>query len=274
MEQLPTINPQHPIARFGPLKVLIAEDNEVNQLLARNLLMHWGFDTRVAINGFEVLDYIQNECFDLVLMDIQMPEMNGIEAAAAIRRLADKRKRNLPIIALTANALKGEELKYKAAGMDDFLTKPFREADLCEVIERVLENDGSFNRNIYSELNEMEVIETDSKLYDLVQLNEIANGNAEFMTSLAQIFLNTIPLNSQQLHDAALAGDWLTVSKLAHKLKSTVDSLNIVSLQKEIRILEMDGKNKTNTDNLLKLSYKVKEVILMVAAQLKEEFSL
>lgn len=128
------------------LKILLAEDNEVNQLLARGILRYWGLDAKTAATGFEVLKLIENEDFDLILMDIQMPDKSGIEAAGEIREMKDAKKRNIPIIALTANGLKGEEKKYIAAGMDDFLTKPFKENDLYEVIERVYKKEGSFDR--------------------------------------------------------------------------------------------------------------------------------
>lgn len=132
----------------GKLKVLLAEDNEVNQLLAKGILRYWGMESKVASTGNEVLEFLNEEDFDLVLMDIQMPEKSGIEAANEIRNLTDLKKRNIPIIALTANSLKGEEKKYIAAGMDDFLTKPFKVHDLYEVIERVFRREGAFKREI------------------------------------------------------------------------------------------------------------------------------
>jgi CheY-like chemotaxis protein len=95
------------------LKVLIAEDNEVNKLLAKRMLEHWGLTYKTAHTGFEVMELINAEHFDLVLMDIQMPDKNGIEATREIRNLTDETKRNIPIIALTANALKGEEKSTK-----------------------------------------------------------------------------------------------------------------------------------------------------------------
>jgi CheY-like chemotaxis protein len=131
---------------FANLKILLAEDNEVNQLLIKGILRLWGLKAKIAMTGFEVLNLVENEEFDIILMDIQMPEKSGIEAAAEIRHLKDSKKRNVPIIALTANALKGEERNYRAAGMDDFLTKPFKEADLYEVIQKVLRKEGSFGR--------------------------------------------------------------------------------------------------------------------------------
>lgn len=125
-------------ADLGLRRVLLAEDNEVNKLIAKTILTYWGLETKVAVTGFEVLDLMRKEDFDLVLMDIQMPEKSGIEAANEIRKLTDEKKKIIPIIALTANGLMGEERKYIEAGMDDFLIKPFKESELYEVIKRVL----------------------------------------------------------------------------------------------------------------------------------------
>lgn len=120
--------------------------------------------------------------------------------------------------------------------------------------------------------NVMEVVT--GQLYDFKQLEEIAPGNKEFFTALAQLYLDTIPQNSNEMVEAAKVGDWLLVSKLAHKLKSTVDSMNIQSISKDIRTLEFDGKNKVNTNALPGLSIKVNAVILKVAEQIKLEFNL
>lgn len=259
------------------MKVLLAEDNEVNQLLAKGILRHWGFETRIAENGFEVMELLQNEDFDLILMDIQMPGKSGIEAANEIRNLTDIRKKNLPIIALTANALKGEEQKYITAGMDDFLTKPFKEADLYEVIERVMQREGSFQRKMladpalaYPEKTENKV----EKLYNFDLLEELASGNKEFLVALAQIFLDTIPSTSHQLVEASKKGDWLQVSKLAHKLKSTIDTMNMEKIKYDIRTIEEDAKTKINLDLLSRLVVKVDEVIKSVAIMVKAEFNL
>lgn len=135
-----TAKPTRVKNQLGKLKVLLAEDNDINQLLAKSILQHWGFETKVAYNGNEALQLLLKEPFDLVLMDIQMPEKSGIEAALEIRRLSDPAKSQVPIIALTANALKGEEIKYFAAGMNDYLAKPFSEHELYTVITRVYQS--------------------------------------------------------------------------------------------------------------------------------------
>lgn len=267
---------QH-VLSVGKLKILLAEDNEVNQLLAKGILRYWGMETKVAATGNEVLKFLNEEDFDLVLMDIQMPEKSGIEAANEIRNLDDVKKKNIPIIALTANALKGEERKYIAAGMDDFLTKPFKEGELYEVIERVFRKEGAFGREIMyqKQENKMEAEkEVAENLYDLKQLEEMAAGDNDFLTALAQIYLDTIPATSTEMVAASKAGEWDKASKLAHKLKSTIDSLNMHLIINDIRSIEVDAKNKVNTEAIKMLAIKVDTVIKKVAGQLKADFSL
>jgi CheY-like chemotaxis protein/HPt (histidine-containing phosphotransfer) domain-containing protein len=264
------------VGKLGNLKVLLAEDNEVNQLLAKSILQYWGLESKIAVTGFEVLSLMEKENFDIVLMDIQMPEKSGIEAANEIRKLKDTKKKNVPIIALTANALKGEEKKYIAAGMDDFLTKPFKEGELYDVIERVLRKEGSFNRDLEnnSELLKLSAEVAIEKLYDLKQVEELAAGNKDFVLTLINIFLETTPQDSAGLVEACEAKNWDRVSKLAHKLKSTVDMLNIATIRTDIRTIELDAKKGINLDSIKRLVPKVDKIIQTTAQQLKQEFKL
>src|ERR1700748_3979851 len=123
---------------LGHRKVVLAEDVELNQYLARHILESWDFEVVIVNNGREALVALEHSSFDCILMDVQMPEMDGIEATQHIRRLPDPVRSTIPIIALTANALKGDSEKYLAAGMNDYLAKPFDEERLFQVIYRNL----------------------------------------------------------------------------------------------------------------------------------------
>lgn len=116
----------------------MAEDNVVNQTLAFRLLEKRGFVVSIAVNGREVLAALEKEDFDLVLMDVQMPEMDGFEATAAIRQGEQVSGRHIPIIAMTAHALKGDQERCLAAGMDAYISKPIRTHDLFATIESVM----------------------------------------------------------------------------------------------------------------------------------------
>jgi CheY-like chemotaxis protein len=122
------------------LKVLLAEDNRVNQRLAVRLLEKRGHKVVVAGNGVEALAALRKESFDLVLMDVQMPEMDGYEATAAIREEEKNSRRHQPVVALTAHAMKGDREKCLAAGMDGYLSKPIKPQELDEILEEYLNN--------------------------------------------------------------------------------------------------------------------------------------
>ncbi|MGH9455415.1 MAG: response regulator, partial [Terriglobia bacterium] len=117
------------------LTILLAEDNPVNQRLAVRLIEKRGHTVVVAENGREALAALEKQTFDLVLMDVQMPEMDGFEATAAIRKLDDLRGTHLPVIAMTAHAMKGDRERCLAAGMDGYITKPVKASELIQVIE-------------------------------------------------------------------------------------------------------------------------------------------
>ena len=119
----------------GPLRILLAEDNKINQLVARRLLEKHGHTVTVAANGYEAINLLNREDFDLVLMDVQMPEMDGFEATAAIRLKENGTGRRIPIIAMTAHAMKGDQQRCLQAGMDSYVTKPITPAVLLSAIQ-------------------------------------------------------------------------------------------------------------------------------------------
>ncbi len=123
-------------------RVLLAEDNAVNQTLALRLLEKRGYFVSVAGNGREALAALEKEIFDVVLMDIQMPEMDGFEATATIRESEKSTGKHIPIIALTAHALKSDQERCLSAGMDAYISKPIRTNELFTTIERLLGKPG------------------------------------------------------------------------------------------------------------------------------------
>jgi CheY-like chemotaxis protein len=120
------------------LRVLVVEDNPVNQRLASRLLEKRGHRVTVTANGREAVESVEKQTFDLILMDVQMPEMDGFEATAVIRNREKHNGGHVPIIALTAHAMKGDRERCLAEGMDGYLTKPIRSQELDEVLETYL----------------------------------------------------------------------------------------------------------------------------------------
>lgn len=155
--------------------ILVVDDNEMNRLVASTMLQNYMVNVVEAANGLEAISKIKADTFDLVLMDVQMPIMNGFEATTIIKSTISK---DLPIIALTAFAVKGDKENIIAAGMNDYISKPFEESKLVEVICKWLpikiakEFKLSFNEN-----------------YSLDKLYDIANGNTSFIDKMTQLFI-------------------------------------------------------------------------------------
>jgi CheY-like chemotaxis protein len=114
--------------------VLLAEDNVVNQLIAVAMLEHWGVQVEAVGNGTDALARLSEKAYNVALLDIKMPGLSGTEVTTAIRQHSDAERASIPIIALTANAFDADRAGYLAAGMNACLTKPYKEADLCELL--------------------------------------------------------------------------------------------------------------------------------------------
>jgi CheY-like chemotaxis protein len=121
---------------LNKIKVLIVEDNQINQVVARKFLQKWDVEYEITDNGQKAVDLVKEKDFDLVLMDIQMPVMDGYEASRIIRSLEGEKYKKLPIIALTASVLTEVHKKIASCGMDDFLLKPFNPSELYSKIKK------------------------------------------------------------------------------------------------------------------------------------------
>ena len=124
--------------RTTPLRILVVDDNEINQVVACKFLQKLGYQVEVARNGREAVNSIVHATYDAVLMDCEMPEMNGYDATQEIRRQEQNTSRHLPIVALTGHASSEDEQKCRQAGMDDFVTKPLTLPTLRAKLERLL----------------------------------------------------------------------------------------------------------------------------------------
>jgi PAS domain S-box-containing protein len=260
---------------LGHKKVLVAEDVELNQYLARHILESWNFEVTIVGNGKEAVEQVQAESYDCILMDVQMPEMDGIEATKHIRKLADPIKAGIPIIALTANALKGDSERYLAAGMNDYLSKPFDEAKLFRVISRNLTETIPAGTSAASEKNiplkNHTSMLSENKLYDLSMVQSVSGGDEGFIKKMVALFIETVPQNLDELIKAVQSENWDQVGKTAHKLKSTVDSMGIKSIRQEIRSVEANAKAKTQLEEIPTLVEKIGSVIHECIGQLQAE---
>ncbi len=247
-------------------KVLVVDDNEMNRVVATTILSNYGAVTLEALNGKESIDILVQEDVDLVLMDIQMPVMDGIEATKHIRKVISEK---LPIIALTANAIKGADEKYFAVGMNDYLSKPFTEKDLVNICGKWL---GKKQVIISDEKPEGKIGTSEDLLYNLSYLNDISRGDESFMKKMIELFVEQIPVAVNEINDAYKSGDLTKVKTLAHKTKSSIDTLGIASIQKEIKEIEMLAMNNQSGPRLDELINKLNDVTPKAIQQLKKNF--
>ena len=256
-------------------KILVVEDVEMNQYLARHILESWGCIVDIAENGKIAVEKVERNDFDLVLMDIQMPVMDGMEATRRIRGLDDQLKAGMPIVALTANALRGDSDIYVKAGMNDCLPKPFQEQALFNT---VLKNIKKTNASIPIDTPKTEMqqpfMETQKIRYDLSMVEAISGGDKSFIEKMLKLFLDTVPASLVEIKSASDKKQWLELSKLAHKLKSTVDSMGITEVQQDIRTIESVGKSGGNADALPAVVDKVILSMKEIITDIKKDYSL
>jgi two-component system sensor histidine kinase/response regulator len=203
------------------LRVLLVEDNRVNQKLAMRLLEKVGHQVTLAINGREAIEALKLNFFDLVLMDIQMPVMGGVEATQKIRDAERESGGHIPIIAMTAHAMAGDAEKYLSAGMDGYVSKPVRAGFLRAEIDRLArphlaETPGP---------NHQEEKDMPNAMIDFTELLARVENDRELMRDLLQIFREEFPRHLQALRDAVDSLDGEKLAAEAHTLKGMLANL-------------------------------------------------
>ncbi|RYF71211.1 MAG: response regulator, partial [Cytophagaceae bacterium] len=238
-------------------RILVADDNEMNRLVASTVLSNYGAIIEEAHNGLDALEKLQDQPFDVVLMDVQMPVMDGIEATRTIRSsISDQ----IPVIALTAFAVKGDSEKFIAAGMSDYLSKPFDEEQLLAVVAKWLAK-----RQAPPAPEKTAV----APLYDLTALRRMASGDETFITKMTSLFIDYGPASVREIKEAFALGDYETIKKIAHRIKPSVDNLGIISLRDDIRTIEKQAGNSLTSAQLNQLIAKLDTVITIVVTDLQ-----
>ncbi len=219
MARSKTTDGEAPAPETRRLRVLVAEDNPVNQQVAVGMLERAGHSAVVADNGREALALFEHEPFDLVLMDVQMPELDGLETAAAIRAREQTTGGHVPIVAVTAHALKGDAERCLAAGMDDYLAKPLHPRELQAAIKRV-----TSGREPASKKPEAPPEPPASGAVDSTLLLERVGGDRRALASLVRTFRSDAPRKLADIHRAVSAGDARALQAAAHALKGAVSN--------------------------------------------------
>ncbi len=239
---------QTTFARRQPLRVLLCDDNSINQKVASRILQQLGYEPDLATNGREALDALHRKHYDLIFMDVMMPEMDGLEATRTIRKFQKEGTQpnfdsRIVIVAMTAQAMKGDREKCLDAGMDDYLAKPIRPNDVRTVIER------------WSlQLNEPASIppappaaaeaapEAEESPVEMDRLLDLGGGNAESLRELVELYFKQTSGQLEQLEAAVRTNQPETVRQVAHSCAGASATLGMRRLVPVLRELERQGK--------------------------------
>jgi signal transduction histidine kinase/CheY-like chemotaxis protein/HPt (histidine-containing phosphotransfer) domain-containing protein len=241
-----------------PLNILLAEDNVVNQRVAMGILSKRGHIVQVANNGQEALDAIACQRFDLILMDVQMPVMDGLKATAAIRELQLATKERTPIIAMTAHAMKGDRERFLDGGMDDYLSKPIEPKVLHEIVERWSPQ----ARAAHAADNHRETMQretwpgvpretvpaaaapkrdkptVDVQVFDLNSMRDRVEDDLDLLQEMVELFLSSSPDLMEEIEAAVMARDGQKIANAAHTLRGVLKNMCATSCAEAAHQLE------------------------------------
>jgi CheY-like chemotaxis protein len=217
----------------------------MNQSLMKHLLSYWNFDFDIVNNGKEALDALQQREYRLLLMDIQMPLMDGYTTTLKIR---NELGMNIPIIAMTAHAMTGEREKCLSYGMSEYISKPIREKELFGIMNHLMktngEQSGTKNENMNMPVGEGEFL-------DLDYLKEISEGNAAFEIGMIRQFLNQVPGELESMKEAFTKTNYTELALIAHNLKTSVSFLGLTNkLDRHLDFIENNAGNPDAQDTV------------------------
>ena len=248
-------------------EILLAEDNLLGREIVSSMLKDAGYFCQAAKNGEEALALMENFSFDLVLMDIEMPVMDGL---TAVKKIREKYGNAIPVIALTAHHSQAEKEKCLAAGMNSVLVKPLQQDDLVNAINEELRKESSASSSAAAAASHAR----NKTLIDLTYLEQITKGNENFFLSMLDIFMEQNPADMKLLGKAVQANDFENIKIMAHKIKTSVV---FVGLDKYIRELlaEMEelGKLEEQPMRIRELYLELNTICTEADTQLKEMMS-
>lgn len=229
--KLQNIPENKPASDLAGLRVLIVEDNEINQQLARASLHRVGAKSRIAADGFDALRILEQESFDAVLMDMNMPNVNGIEATRLIRK--NPALAYLPIIAMTANSTFGDRERCLAAGMNDYLSKPIEFEQMYAILGRC-----THRKAIPQQLSQPQATPAGFATLDSAKAIIRMGGEEKIYFAVLKRFIANREVSVQAVHDALVANDPKTAARLAHSLKGMAATVGAGTMSQIMRILE------------------------------------
>ncbi|MDM8522055.1 ATP-binding protein [Desulfococcaceae bacterium HSG8] len=236
---------RHPVANIRPLRILVAEDFEVNRIYISHMLEKRGHEIHLAENGREALELLEQHSFDLILMDIDMPVMDGLETTRRIRETDDPEISGIPIVALTAYAVRGDRKRFLDAGMDEYVSKPINAGELMNVIGRLTCED-SLHTSVPEPSSEPSL--HDNKFIDPDYALKSMDNDEEILREVFKSAAKTIPEGLKEIREAISEKDSKTAARVAHKLKSFFRSVRAEQAADIALEMEQAGKEENMKD--------------------------
>jgi CheY-like chemotaxis protein len=230
--------PAHTNAQVRPLKILLAEDNLANQKLAVGVLTRQGHQVTIASNGREAVKAWTAASFDVILMDVQMPDMDGFEATNAIRELEKRSGGHIPIVAMTAHAMSGDRDRCLESGMDEYLSKPIRARQIADKLACIFPDNASESRPAVPRQEPHPVV---SKI-DWEQALSGIDGDHELLADVINVFLDALPDTLNSIETSLFELRTKDVERVAHSLKGELLALGAPSVATLARELEKAGR--------------------------------
>ncbi|MDD2792932.1 MAG: response regulator [Sediminibacterium sp.] len=229
-------------------RILIAEDDFVNQKLITHSLNTTGAVFDIAGNGLEAIELLKSGQYDLILMDINMPEMDGFEATQLIRKDINP---SIPIIAMTGWSSRTEGDKFTSVGMNGCLAKPFGLDALYKTLDAILKAPGSTAApEEPAVLSETARSSKEDSLLDLDMLNELAEGDNEYKITIMNMFLETMPETMQKMEEYLGVSDWENFYKTAHYAKSSLSVVKVPEMHKLAQAMERNARQQTSLETI------------------------
>lgn len=266
------LEPQaNPESSWSGKKVLLVEDDSFNALLLKTILNKWGIKADKTDNGFQAIEKLKEQAYDLILTDIHMPGMSGMQLLKEVRGLAPD-KASVPVVAVTANAMRNDLNRYLQQGMNAYLLKPYSEKDLMQLLSSMWNRQPDAEDQLEAEQSR---IGTSVDKYTLKIFNEFAAGDPEAFLLLLQSFLENTSLNIEQLHELHQEEDYANLSELAHKMFPTFKHLNAdraAEILKEIEFLDPQEANAKGrlSEIIQELSEEVERVVTFVEEAIED----
>lgn len=270
-------------------RILVAEDHDINRFIIEKMLSGWDASIDFAVTGAEAVEKAKSQSYDIILMDIEMPDMNGYSATEIIRNQLSAPACHIPIIAMTGHAMLGEKEKCLSIGMNDYLSKPFKPEMLKEIIieytvgakskptvngttEKNTEKKGSKHAKTSGSKKTRSEIPTEP-IINLSFLRNISDNNEEFFSEFIELFLKNTPESIKDMQSAINTGDWEKLRQAAHKVKPSFNYVGLKDLNMLAAKIEDNAKQRKDMEMNREMLNQIREKCTQAYKELQQELT-